>query len=62
MSTKVQNAVERLNTILPLVKRWHSLEKDNREIFSLPDAIDFAAGYFLPLLTKQAAWDPLEPA
>lgn len=35
--------------------QWRAEAKDNREIFDLPDAIDFAAGFFLPLLSKQAA-------
>jgi mercuric reductase len=35
--------------------QWRAEDKDNREIFDLPDAIDFAAGFFLPLLSKQAA-------
>ena len=35
--------------------QWRAEDKDNREIFSLPDAIDFAAGFFVPLMTRQAA-------
>jgi len=35
--------------------QWQAEDRDNREIFSLPDAIDFAAGFFVPLMTKQAA-------
>jgi hypothetical protein len=90
MNTKVQNAVERLNNILPLAKRRQGQDKEladvyrkilysndepvgacpfameprehevsihqhNREISNLPDAIDVAAGFFLPLMTKQGA-------
>ena len=35
--------------------QWQAEDKDNREIFNLPDAIDFAAGFFLPLMARQAA-------
>ena len=35
--------------------QWLAEDKDNRELFDLPDAIDFAAGFFVPLITKQAA-------
>jgi len=35
--------------------QWQAGDKDNREIFDLSGAIDFAAGFFLPLMTKQAA-------
>ncbi len=35
--------------------QWQAEDKDNREIFDLPDAIEFAAGFFVPLMTKQAA-------
>jgi mercuric reductase len=31
------------------------IHQRNREIFNLPDAIDFAAGFFVPLMTGQAA-------
>lgn len=35
--------------------QWLAEDKDNREMFDLPDAIEFAAGFFVPLMTKQAA-------
>jgi hypothetical protein len=35
--------------------QWQAEDKDNREIFNLPDAIDFAAGFFVPLMTGRAA-------
>jgi len=35
--------------------QWQAEDKDNREIFDLTDAIDFAAGFFVPLMAKQAA-------
>jgi len=35
--------------------QWQAGDKDNREIFDLADAIEFAAGFFVPLMTKQAA-------
>ncbi len=34
---------------------WQTEDKDYREIFNLTDAIDFAAGFFVPLVTSQAA-------
>jgi hypothetical protein len=34
---------------------WQAGDKDNREIFNLPDTIEFAAGFFLPLMKKRAA-------
>jgi len=34
---------------------WHDTDPDNREIFSLAEAVDFAAGFFMPLLHGQAA-------
>ena len=35
--------------------QWQAEDKDNREIFNLRDAIDFAAGFFVPLMTGRAA-------
>jgi len=35
--------------------QWQAEDTDNREIFDLHDALDFAAGFFVPLITKQAA-------
>ena len=35
--------------------QWQAEDTDNREIFELRDAVDFAAGFFLPLMTQQAA-------
>ena len=38
-----------------LADQWQAEDSHNREIFSLRNAIDFATGFFLPLMTKQAA-------
>lgn len=38
-----------------IADQWQTEDAGNREIFSLHDAIDFAAGFFVPLMTKQAA-------
>ena len=38
-----------------IADQWQAEDADNREIFNLPDAIKFAAGFFVPLMTKQAA-------
>ena len=35
--------------------RWLAEDAENREIFNLSDAIDFAAGFFVPLMTYRAA-------
>jgi mercuric reductase len=33
---------------------WRDEDPDNRELFSLTEAVDFAAGFFVPLLRNQA--------
>ena len=33
-----------------VAEQWLSVDTEQREIFSLPDAIDFSAGFFVPLL------------
>ena len=38
-----------------LADQWQAEDADNREIFNLRDAIEFAAGFFVPLMKKQAA-------
>ena len=38
-----------------LADQWQAEDTDNREIFNLHDAIEFAAGFFTPLMTKQPA-------
>jgi mercuric reductase len=38
-----------------IADQWQAEDADNREIFHLHDAIEFAAGFFVPLMTKQAA-------
>ena len=38
-----------------LADQWQAEDADNREIFNLHDAIEFAAGFFVPLMTKQPA-------
>jgi hypothetical protein len=38
-----------------IADQWQANDTDNREIFNLHDAIDFAAGFFVPLMTKQVA-------
>ena len=35
--------------------QWRAEDTDNREIFELNDAVDFAAAFFVPLMTKPAA-------
>jgi len=35
--------------------RWQAKDADNREIFDLHDSVDFAAGFFVPLMSKQVA-------
>ena len=34
---------------------WRDEDPDNRELFSLTEAVDFAAGFFVPLLHNQAS-------
>jgi len=35
--------------------QWLAEDTENREIFNLSDAVDFAAGFFVPLMTYRAA-------
>jgi mercuric reductase len=35
--------------------QWLAEDAENREIFNLSDAVDFAAGFFVPLMTYRAA-------
>ena len=35
--------------------QWLAEDVENREIFNLSDAVDFAAGFFVPLMTYRAA-------
>lgn len=35
--------------------QWLAKDAENREIFNLSDAVDFAAGFFVPLMTYRAA-------
>lgn len=37
-----------------IADQWQAEDADNREIFDLRDAIDFAADFFVPLITNQA--------
>lgn len=60
MNTKVIIAVGRLNKLLPYVKKHRGLNQkltedaDFQEIPDLHDDIDFATGFDVPLLTRQA--------
>jgi hypothetical protein len=35
--------------------QWQAEDAENREIFNLSDAVDFASGFFVPLMTYRAA-------
>jgi len=38
-----------------IAAQWQAEDTENREIFNLSDAVDFAAGFFIPLMTYRAA-------
>jgi hypothetical protein len=38
-----------------IADQWQAEDAENREIFNLSDAVDFAAGFFIPLMTYRAA-------
>jgi hypothetical protein len=38
----------------PIADAWRDEDPDNRELFSLSEAVDFGAGFFVPLLHDQA--------
>ena len=38
-----------------LADQWQAEDADNREVFNLREAIEFASGFFVPLMKKQAA-------
>lgn len=38
-----------------VAEHWQAEDTDNREIFNLHDAVDFAAAFFVPLISKQVA-------
>jgi hypothetical protein len=38
-----------------IADQWQAEDTENREIFNLSDAVDFAAGFFIPLMTYRAA-------
>jgi hypothetical protein len=38
-----------------IADQWQAEDAENREIFNLSDAVDFASGFFVPLMTYRAA-------
>ncbi|MCB9077350.1 MAG: hypothetical protein H6631_07150 [Anaerolineaceae bacterium] len=53
MNDKLDKALNHLNTILPLKKRQDECPPEVREIFTLPEARQFASRFFAPFCSER---------